>query len=68
MKNSEVDAKVTLDQMMEILKTNKNASLEELRSKKLDNGMTVKEAMELFTSSSDRESGIGQKIAGSPIF
>ena len=55
MKNSEVDAQVTLDQMMEILKTNKNASLEELRSKKLDNGMTVKEAMELFTSSSEYE-------------
>ena len=53
MKNSEVDAKVTLDQLMEVLKTNKNASLEELRSKELDNGMTVKEAMELFTSSSD---------------
>lgn len=49
MKNSEVDAKVTLDDLVTILKTNKNASLEELRNMELDSGVTVGEVMSILT-------------------
>lgn len=62
MKNSEIDAQVTVDQTMNVLYTNKNEALQNIRNAEVENGVTVKDVMEKLMKSPEYKVFSDEKI------
>ena len=62
MKNSEIDAQVTVDQTMNVLYTNKNEALQDIRNAEVEDGLTVKDVMEKLMKSPEYKVFSDEKI------